>query len=428
MSLPDAIRTWLQWHGGLDLETLGDLLPKKALARRLQDTRCRDEADYLRLWNAEDLEKERLLQALLVGETWFFREWPAFEVMSDFIEAGRAQWRAETPLKILSLPASTGEEPWSIAAVCLRLGLGPDDVHIDALDINAKALEVARRGLYPEIRFRQRSPEDWPWAFEAQVLKGERVWRIREALHALVSFRIENALSPDFLDGEGHYHLIFLRNLLIYLNPEARRRLLQALGRRLAPEGLIFLGHSEVFPPDLGFKRMGRVGGFAWTRAERLPSALAKNAKTRPRVGLSRPSIGPGFKAYAVASTLPSAAAHRGPQSPDPFPKRGLDLDASLDQARRLADEGDYQAALALLDQPQCLGAPDPEVHCLAGILSSALGMSQDAMRRFRRALYLDPHHAESLFHLALILEGRGDAQAAGRLRARMPVVTETLP
>lgn len=428
MSLPDPIRAWLQWHGGLDLETFGDLLLRKALARRLQDTGCRDEADYLRLWHAGDLEKERLLQALLVGETWFFREWPAFEVMTDFIQAGRAHWSAETPLKILSLPASTGEEPWSIAAVCLRHGLGPEAVRIDALDINAKALDVARRGLYPESRFKQRSPEDWPWAFEAHALEGERVWRVRQELHALVSFYVENALSPVFLDGEGHYHLIFLRNLLIYLNPEARHRLLGALGRRLAPEGLIFLGHSEIFPPELGFKRTGREGAFAWSRAERLPPALAKNAKTRLRGGRSHPAIGPRPKAFTAPSKAPSVSTQLGPLGPNPLLKRRLDLDAHLDQARRLADEGDYRAALALLDHPQSLGSPDPEVHCLAGILSSALGMSQDAMRRFRRALYLDPHHAESLFHLALILEGRGDVQAAGRLRARMPVVTETLP
>jgi chemotaxis protein methyltransferase WspC len=66
---------------------------------------------------------------------------------------------------------------------------------------------------------------------------------------------------------------------------------------------------------------------------------------------------------------------------------------------------------------------PDPELLCLAGILQSALGKQREAERLFRKALYLDPKHVESLLHLALAKERAGRADLARQLRRRAAVV-----
>ncbi len=91
-----------------------------------------------------------------------------------------------------------------------------------------------------------------------------------------------------------------------------------------------------------------------------------------------------------------------------------------LEAVRQLADQGRYLEAFKRLDSPDARASLDPEVHSLAGVLLGALDRKAEAMSRLRRALYLAPGHAESLAHLALLIEESGDAAGAGRLRARL--------
>jgi chemotaxis protein methyltransferase WspC len=104
--------------------------------------------------------------------------------------------------------------------------------------------------------------------------------------------------------------------------------------------------------------------------------------------------------------------------------ERALSADSrdefDLDALRRMANEGRYEAVLGKLDSPAANLSLDPEVHGLAGVVLGALGRKTQAMSRLRRALYLEPNHAESLAHLALLLEEQGDGAGAARLRARL--------
>ena len=88
--------------------------------------------------------------------------------------------------------------------------------------------------------------------------------------------------------------------------------------------------------------------------------------------------------------------------------------------ARELADQGALELALDTLKQQGLEYSLDPSAHGLAGVLLDALGREEEAVGRFRRALFLDPGHAESLAHLALLLEHLGRHHEATRLRKRL--------
>jgi chemotaxis protein methyltransferase WspC len=72
-----------------------------------------------------------------------------------------------------------------------------------------------------------------------------------------------------------------------------------------------------------------------------------------------------------------------------------------------------------MLDRLSASVDPTPDLFCLRGVVSDALGLGDLAEKYYRKALYLDPSHRESLAHLALFLELNGRTEAAGRLRRR---------
>jgi chemotaxis protein methyltransferase WspC len=92
----------------------------------------------------------------------------------------------------------------------------------------------------------------------------------------------------------------------------------------------------------------------------------------------------------------------------------------ALEAARALADAGDEWAAADLLDDVAATAHPTSELFCLRGVVSEALGLGDVAEAYYRKALYLDPTHFETLAHLSLLLQMDGRASAANRLRRRV--------
>src|SRR5262249_5758451 len=143
--------------------------------------------------------------------------------------------------RVLSVPCSTGEEPYSLALALLEAGVAPSSWQIDAVDLSPRHIERAGRGVFGEFSFRQTPPELRQRYFR-RIAAG---WEPEPALRALVRFRQGNLLAAFFLAGEEPFDLIFCRNLFIYLLPAARRRALETLDRLLAAEGWLCMGHAE---------------------------------------------------------------------------------------------------------------------------------------------------------------------------------------
>ncbi|QJW97682.1 CheR family methyltransferase [Frigoriglobus tundricola] len=230
---------------GLDPSTLGANVLDRAAAARMLACGLSDPAVYAARLMAEPAEREVLAADLAVSETWFFRGGRAlFDRLAGFV-AGRA---TGTPARVLSIPCSTGEEPYSLAIALHERSLSATDFVIDAVDLSERALARATAARYGAFAFREAGPDMRPAYFRPVADQ----WELLPNLRAAVRFRAGNLTDPLFLAGERSYDLILCRNLFIYLTPDARVRALANFDRLLAPDGRLCVTHGEAdrLPPD----------------------------------------------------------------------------------------------------------------------------------------------------------------------------------
>src|SRR5712671_4623467 len=128
---------------GLDTASVGSSVVARAVQARMSACELDDWQAYWERVNASQTELQELVEAVVIPETWFFRDRDAFAAMARM---ANEEWLANHPqgvLRLLSLPCSTGEEPYSMAMALLDTGFPADRFRIDAVDISARALARA---------------------------------------------------------------------------------------------------------------------------------------------------------------------------------------------------------------------------------------------------------------------------------------------
>ena len=198
---------------------------------------------YLRYDPRAAAELEEAIEALTLNETYFFREDYQLRSFRDEVLPEVAQReRARGTLSIWSAGCSTGEEVYTIAMLVLESGLFTGwDVRVFGNDINRRVLQHARRGVYGKSAFRA-TPESYRRAFFVERSDGMAV---RDEVRALCHFGHLNLLDEDRIPLVGRVDAIFCRNVLIYFDTAARRRVIDRFYERLQPGGHLLLGHSE---------------------------------------------------------------------------------------------------------------------------------------------------------------------------------------
>lgn len=197
-----------------------------------------------------------LADRMSTNHTYFYREHSHFEhfsrqVLPALISRERARSR---DLRVWSAASSSGEEPYTLAAMILeQLGAEVDRWQADVLatDISAKVLAQAKEGVYAAEDIRA-LPERYQRHFRAY---GRGKVRASERLRAQVSFHRLN-LTGDKLPSRKAFNAIFLRNVMIYFTPEQRHQLLGRLFQVLEPGGYLYIGLTESVGD---FKRFRRV-------------------------------------------------------------------------------------------------------------------------------------------------------------------------
>ncbi|MGZ3273293.1 MAG: CheR family methyltransferase [Phenylobacterium sp.] len=213
---------------------------------RMTATRSGSFASYFaRLRSDLDGEIEQFINAFTVNETYFYREDHQLRCLTADLLARRvaAKSRAE-PVRIWSLPCSTGEEPYSIAMWLLENWSEVDawDIEIVGSDIDTKVLEAARAGYYGRRALMRLAPELIDKYFEPA---GEERWRILQDLRDSVRFSTVNVVEAGETGLHGRFDVIFCRNMLIYFDDASRRLAAENLYESLLPGGYICLGHTE---------------------------------------------------------------------------------------------------------------------------------------------------------------------------------------
>jgi chemotaxis protein methyltransferase CheR len=200
-------------------------------------------AKGLRIRGEGMTELEEAVDCLTTNETYFLREEYQLRAFKDEIvpmlvrqAAGRKR------LSVWSAGCSTGEEVYSIATVLLESQeLAGWDLLVYGSDISKRCLAHARRAIYGQSSFRATPPEfrkRWFLEREGGALVADRV---RQICH----FGQLNLLDAERATAVGRVDAVFCRNVLIYLDSRARRRVIDLFHERLYPGGVLLLGHSE---------------------------------------------------------------------------------------------------------------------------------------------------------------------------------------
>lgn len=372
-----TIEAMLKQKIGLDANSIGSNAIAYAIDQRRSRCGSPTLQEYCDRLKQSSEELNALIETVVVPETWFFRDREPFACLKQWIQS---DWKPTTPLRILSAPCSTGEEPYSIAITLLEAGLSTEQFRIDAIDISQPALEKAKQATYTERAFRGKTSIDLRYFEEV-----EDRYQVRSHIRRTVQFIRENVVEPRFLLGR-QYEVIFCRNLLIYLDTEARSQVINTLDRALNVSGLLFVGAAETsqVSPD-HYQLMNHPAAFAYRKVE-------------------RPKLVP-LKVAEVKSLPP----------PKPIPRI-----SKLEQAKQSLDRGQLIEAAQLCEAHLSLERTDTEAYLLLSKIYQELQQFSEAEQALQRAIYLNPKFYDALIELAVLKEQQGDFTTAKILRSRV--------
>jgi len=218
---------------------------ERRVADRMASTGSSDFASYFSVLRSDPREREALINAFTVNETYFYREEHQLTCLSrDLLPDLITTRRPGDKIRIWSAPCSTGEEAYSIAIWLLENWRMVDayNVEIVGSDIDTRALQDAKAGLYGE-RALARLPQAVRESY-FETAKRHR-WQIIDDLKESVAFNQANLIDGPSLAEQGRFDVIFCRNVLIYFDDASRLTAAQNLYDRLAPGGYLCLGHTE---------------------------------------------------------------------------------------------------------------------------------------------------------------------------------------
>lgn len=394
------LREWI----GLDAATIGQASVARAVRDRMAAVGVADVDAYVDSVRADAAERDRLVDQVIVAESWFFRDQQVFDFVAN-VAATVAAIPGRSPVRILCAPCASGEEPASVAMALLDTGLAPSQFSIDAVDVSHAALERARRGRYSANAFRNADTtfrDRWFRKDGAVAVLDDRV-------RGCITYAWANVLDQGFAEGRGPYDVIFCRNLLIYLTAEARAALERTLDGLLRPEGVLVLGAAE--PPIMrgDWIPAGAASVFALRRG--VHAAPTGGRSAAPARAALPPPAAPVARGPAAGTTRASAPVRAGPEAP------AATIADVLEQAGTLANARRHLEALELCERARLGLPPSPELFFLMGMLHQSLGDVDRAEGCLHKTLYLEPAHEEALLALALLARQRGDLRMAETYR-----------
>jgi chemotaxis protein methyltransferase CheR len=383
--------------------------------------------------NAEILQ--RLLNALTVGETYFFRIQPHFDALRNVILPDIVGRRGDTKrVRLWSAGCATGEEPYSLAMVILEVlprGEGWD-VEILATDVNTDFLASARDGFYRAWSFRK--VDDY-WRRTYFRTEGDG-FRLVPEVKRLVRFERANLMSEEECARATRrevFDLILCRNVTIYFDDNALARATGGVTERLAPGGWYLVGHAEPLFPREGFELVNFPGAVAYRRLTEAPPAAGRPARA-PRREPPKPAARPEGRAPsrpARAKTAAAASPVVDVAAVDAFIARGddaqalaacerlaatrLDAGVAWRLGRVLGNLGRYDEALVWCRRAAELDHASPYPYYIAALVYEELGDNRQAFEYLRRSLFVDKGFVLGHFSMANYHRWRRDEERAER-------------
>ncbi len=219
----------------------------KRLVERIRETGHDSFRSYFTMvrFQASGEELQNLINIMTVNETYFFREEYQFDcLVRSVLPEVMKNKRPDDPVRILCMPCSTGEEPYSIAIKLVEEWPEIDEVDVELVgtDIDTTVLERARQGIYTKRSVQHVPPALLKKYFDP--LPGNH-WQLKAFMRQCVDFRQANVTDAADMKRFRGFDVVFCRNLLIYFDDRSRREAAENLFGVMNPGGFIMLGHSE---------------------------------------------------------------------------------------------------------------------------------------------------------------------------------------
>lgn len=350
---------------------------------------------------------------LTVGETYFFREPRAFELVADYARKKmREEGAGNRHLRIWSAGCCTGEEPYSIAMALKQAlpELNSSEISILATDINTRHLQIARAGVYRQWSFRNTATALQNRHFSRQ---DENLFRIDDEIRTSVRFAELNLAAdvyPSIASGTHAQDIIFCRNVLMYFSREQARKVIARFRHCLVEGGWLIVNPSEAsselfagftghyYPDAIYFQK--RTDGHAAQPSPPMPSIASQpgpdaeplhssHLQTASRKRKSRRQTRPVSKPGRIAPVV--CVGHDA-----------ADTDAVI-TARALANEGQADAALRYLERAIHAGRPTVELYHAKALIAMEAGASCDAVQSLKRVIYLQPDFIPAHYLLGVL-------------------------
>jgi two-component system CheB/CheR fusion protein len=268
----------------LDLHCYRKRMLRRRIERRMSLSHLNEMPEYLKLLRDNPDELRQLARDLLISVTGFFRDPEAFQVLSEKVIPALLQRKQNGSTIRVWVPAcATGEEAYSLTMLLLEhMALAQKNYRLQvfASDIDEDALATARHGVYPESIAADVSAERLARFF---TRADDHCFEVAKQLREPIVFAGQNILSdPPF----SKLDLISCRNLLIYLESDAQRRLIPLLHFALNEEGILVLGpsetpgrHGDLFEPISKKLRIFRRSGHGRPEQVQFPSPLGREPR-----------------------------------------------------------------------------------------------------------------------------------------------------
>ena len=260
----DALTAKITQDRGFGCASYKEKCLRRRIAVRMRARGVHSFADYARVLDGDPHEYDRLLDALTINVTKLFRNWETYDAMQRLVVP--PLWALDASrIRVWSAGCSSGEEPYSVAALFLQhaaaLGTAHRASRVDVLgtDIDRDSLAAAARATYDEAAF-----ADTPAALRERYFSAGYPAQVTADVRALVRFERRDLLRED--PPSGGLHLITCRNVIIYFDRATQEALFERFHAALLPGAYLVLGKVEtllgrvrtMFAPVEGRERIFR--------------------------------------------------------------------------------------------------------------------------------------------------------------------------
>jgi len=359
----DGMIELIRSRGGLDLTGYKMMPLLWPIQRRMQARNVALFRDYEALLHDDPVELEVLIRGIPIHVTKFFRDAEAWDTLRDIAIRPRFAQTDGAPIRAWTPACATGEEAYSVAMLMAEHASttsSPRTFQVFATDASAEVVARASRGIFGPRAVAVLSAE----RREKFFYEADNAFRVQRSLRDRMVFVSQNLLvDPPFTGLD----IVTCRNLLIYLEPDAARRVLHLLHSSLAMGGHLLLGRSET-PP-------ARVEGFevASSRAN-----LYRKVGRASEMSIDFPRRPAGLRGGQSSLGTVEAHAHRAILERSELPS--VLVDEHFNLLRIYGDTGPYlrfkagQPSLSLLDL-----APAPLVPRIQAAAEIALVTQRSA-------------------------------------------------